>query len=252
MTYTHGHQEPVLRSHRWRTAENSCAYLLPHLHPEMTLLDVGCGPATITADLATRVASVVGIDPSESVIADARRSFPSLDLRVDDLFGHEGRYDVVHAHQVLQHLVDPVAALRKMGALGDVVAARDSDYLWFQWWPESAALDRWREVYLAVTRHNGAEARAGRFLLAWAHEAGLTDVRYTSSSWTFATPEDRAWWCGLWADRCVDSSFAAQAVDYGYATTADLEELARGWRAWSQDDDAVFVVPHGEIVASVA
>jgi len=70
--YTHGHHESVLRSHRWRTAENSCAYLLPQLRPDMTLLDVGCGPATITADLATRVASVVGIDPSSSVIEEAQ------------------------------------------------------------------------------------------------------------------------------------------------------------------------------------
>jgi Methyltransferase domain len=64
VTYTHGHSEPVLRSHRWRTAENSCAYLLPHLRADMTPLDVGCGPGSITADLAGRVASVVGVDRS--------------------------------------------------------------------------------------------------------------------------------------------------------------------------------------------
>ena len=51
-TYTHGHAEPVLQSHRWRTAENSAAYLLPHLRrPGLRLLDVGCGPGTITMDL---------------------------------------------------------------------------------------------------------------------------------------------------------------------------------------------------------
>jgi ubiquinone/menaquinone biosynthesis C-methylase UbiE len=53
--YTHGHHESVLRSHRWRTAENSAAYLLPHLHAGDRILDVGCGPGTITADLAARV-----------------------------------------------------------------------------------------------------------------------------------------------------------------------------------------------------
>lgn len=247
--YTHGHQEPVLRSHRWRTAENSAAYLLPHLRADMTLLDVGCGPGTITADLATRVASVRGIDPSASVIAEAKAAFPDLDLAVDDLFELEGHWDVVHAHQVLQHLADPVAALRKMASLGSLVAARDSDYTWFQWSPDSPALDRWREIYLAVTRRNGANADAGRHLLRWAHAAGLTDVTYTCSVWTFATPEDRAWWCGVWADRCLDSSFAQQAVDHGISTTAELASLATGWREWAKDDDAVFVVPHGEILA---
>src|SRR5688500_13335015 len=108
MRYTHGHHEPVLRSHRWRTAENSCASLLPELRAQPPLPDVACGPATITADLAGRVRSVVGIDPSAEVIDGAREEFPDLDLRVDDLSSHEGRYEVVHAHQVVQHLDDPV------------------------------------------------------------------------------------------------------------------------------------------------
>jgi SAM-dependent methyltransferase len=55
-TYTHGHAEPVLRSHRWRTADNSAAHLLPHLRAGLDVLDVGCGPGTITVDLARRVA----------------------------------------------------------------------------------------------------------------------------------------------------------------------------------------------------
>src|SRR5262245_25345231 len=49
-TYTHGHHESVLRSHRWRTIENSAAYLLPYLSPGLDVLDVGCGPGTITID----------------------------------------------------------------------------------------------------------------------------------------------------------------------------------------------------------
>ena len=88
-TYTHGHHDSVLRSHRWRTVENSAAYLLPHLAAGVDLLDVGCGPGTITADLAERVASVVGIDPSAPVIDEARAAFPDIDFRVADLFDVE-------------------------------------------------------------------------------------------------------------------------------------------------------------------
>jgi 2-polyprenyl-3-methyl-5-hydroxy-6-metoxy-1,4-benzoquinol methylase len=58
-TYTHGHAEAVLRSHRWRTAANSAAYLLPHLHDGQRLLDVGSGPGTITASSTGRGARVV-------------------------------------------------------------------------------------------------------------------------------------------------------------------------------------------------
>ena len=41
----------------------------------MDMLDVGCGPATITCDLATRVSSIIGIEPVEG---DKRSSFVEL------------------------------------------------------------------------------------------------------------------------------------------------------------------------------
>jgi hypothetical protein len=53
-TYTHGHHPSVLRSHTWRTIANSAAYLEPHLSEGQRILDVGCGPGTITAEFAER------------------------------------------------------------------------------------------------------------------------------------------------------------------------------------------------------
>ncbi len=74
-TYLHGHHDSVLRSHRWRTAENSAGYLLARLPADARVLDVGCGPGTITADLAARVpdGEVVGIDAAGDVLALARQ-----------------------------------------------------------------------------------------------------------------------------------------------------------------------------------
>ena len=70
MTYTHGHHESVLRSHKWRTVDNSAAYLAPRLTSGNHVIDVGCGPGTITADIGRRVAPgrVLGIDVSANVI----------------------------------------------------------------------------------------------------------------------------------------------------------------------------------------
>ena len=217
----------------------------------MTLLDVGCGPATITADLAEHVTTVVGIDPSESVIEEAQRDFPSLDVRVDDLFTHQGHYDVVHAHQVVHHVGDPVVALRRMAELGDLVAVRDADYTAFQWEPASPALDQWRELYLAVARRNDGRPDAGRYLLRWANEAGLKDVTYTTSTWTFAAAEDVSWWAGTWIDRALHSSFAEQAREYGLASQSDLESISEGWRAWSEAPHAHITLLHGEVLALV-
>ena len=261
-TYTHGHQEAVLRSHRWRTAENSAAYLLPHLRPGMSLLDVGCGPGTLTADLAARVApgEVLAIDISAEVIAEAegharKMGATNLTFAVGDFRSAglaAGSFDVIHAHQVLQHLRDPVGALTEMRRLvrpGGVAAARDGDYSAMVWSPPAAGLDRWREIYLAVTRRNGAEADAGRRLLGWAREAGFQEIEYSTSTWTFATPGDRGWWSELWAERTTSSAFAHQAVEYGIATATELEEVAAGWRTWGALPDAVFIVVGGEILA---
>jgi SAM-dependent methyltransferase len=259
-TYTHGHAEPVLQSHRWRTAENSAAYLLPSLSSGMDLLDVGCGPGTITVDLAARVAPgrVRGIDVSDEPLAEARglaeRSGVDVSFEVGDVYAlaePDDSFDVVHAHQVLQHLTDPVAALREMARVcrpGGVIAVRDVDYAALAWFPEDAGLDRWLDLYQRVHRSNSSEPNAGRRLLSWAHAAGLRDVVATTSAWCFASPEEREWWGTSWAGRATASSFAEQAVEYGLATTDDLAEIARAWLRWAAADDGWLGMLHGELL----
>ncbi|MEE1926936.1 methyltransferase domain-containing protein [Streptomyces sp. TRM 70351] len=258
--YTHGHHESVLRSHRWRTAENSAAYLLPRLRAGLALLDVGCGPGTITAELAARVAPgpVTAVDRSAEILdaarAQARRAgVPGVRFLTGDVHAldfPDDSFDVVHAHQVLQHVGDPVAALREMRRVcrpGGLVAVRDADYAAMTWYPQLPGLDAWQELYQRVARAGGGEPDAGRRLLGWAHAAGFTDVTPTADVWCFATGEDRAWWSGLWADRTVDSDFARLAVGGGHATTAALRDVAAAWRAWGAHADGWFAVPHGEL-----
>jgi len=254
--YTHGHHESVLRSHRWRTAENSATYLLPHLRPGLSILDVGCGPGTITADLARLVAPgrVVGIDPSPDIVAQAAADHtePNLSFQVGDVYAladaTSEHFDVVHAHQVLQHLPDPVGALRAMRAVGTLVAARDSDYRAMTWHPADPALDRWLDLYEDIARRNGGEPDAGRHLKAWANAAGFDDVAASASVWCFAAPDEREWWGGLWADRMTSSAIATQAVDEHLATREELDDLAAAWRRWAAHPDAWFAVLHGEVL----
>lgn len=260
--YTHGHHDAVLRSHRWRTAENSAAYLLSHLEPGLRLLDVGCGPGTITIELAARVApaEVIGIDAATAVIEQATRAAaaagtPNVSFGVGDVYAldfPDASFDVVHAHQVLQHLSDPVAALGEMRRVlrpGGIVAVRDSDYGAFTWAPADPLLDRWIALYHDVTRRNRADADAGRHLLGWAHAAGFTDAEYSSSTWTFADDETRAWWSDLWAERIVATRLGEQAIEYGLADAGELHAIAGALRAWARHTDAVFIVVHGEVLA---
>ena len=255
--YTHGHHESVLRSHRWRTAENSAAYLLPRLKSGDTLLDIGCGPGTITADLATqvtpgRVTALERTGPALDLARAeiARRGLDTVDFAVGDVHAldfADDTFDVVHAHQVLQHVGDPVTALREMRRVtrpGGVVAVRDSDYAAFAWFPQLPELDEWLDLYRRIARSNGGEPDAGRRLLSWAHAAGLADPLVTSSTWCFATPEDRQWWGGMWADRILKSDLARQAAEQ----RANLQSISDAWRAWAAHPDGWMSLLHGELL----
>ena len=258
-TYTHGHHESVLRSHNNRTIENSAEYLRPHLRPTVHLLDVGAGPGTITVDFAQHVAQVTATEIGEDELALSQTlatetGVQNIDFSVEDvqaLSFADDTFDVVHTHQVLQHVADPVQALREMRRVtkpGGLVAARDADYAAFTWFPVMPELDEWLRLYREAARANGGEPDAGRRLLSWARAAGFEGVTATASTWCYASAPERAWWGGMWADRILESALARQLVDSGMASGADLKRISAAWRAWSETDDGWFLVPHGEIL----
>ena len=262
--YTHGHSAAVLSAHSRRRAADSAAYLLAHLRAGMDLLDVGCGPASITADLAERVAPgrVMGLDAAAGALEAARATLrerglsEQVELTCGDIMAlpfEDASFDVVHAHQVLQHLADPVGALAEMRRVtrpGGIVAVRDAVYSAMTWFPEPAGMEQWRSVYTATARANGGEPDAGSRLLSWAREAGFADVTASASTWCYTTPTDRAWQSQTWAQRCL-TSFGPQAVELGLADGSDLETMAQAWRQWGASEDAWFVVVHGEVLARV-
>ena len=262
--YTHGHSAAVLSAHSRRGAADSAAYLLAHLSAGMDLLDVGCGPASITADLAERVAPgrVVALDAASDALQAARATLSErglseqVELTCGDVMAlpfEDASFDVVHAHQVLQHLADPVGALAEMRRLtrpGGMVAVRDAVYSAMTWFPEPAGMEQWRSVYMATARANGGEPDAGSRLLSWARAAGFADASASASTWCYATPADRAWQSQTWAQRCL-TSFGPRAVELGLADRADLEAMTQAWRQWGTSEDAWFVVVHGEVLARV-
>lgn len=259
--YTHGHHASVVSRHARRTAERDAAYVLPSLGPGMRLLDVGCGPGTITTGLARAVApgEVVGIDVAEDVI-DAARAHAAeaavANVRFETASVYalpyaDRTFDVAHAHQVLQHLARPVEALAEMRRVlrpGGIVAIRDADYASMIAWPRSPAIDRWLEVYHAVAARNGADPDAGRRLRAWATEAGFVELRVTATVELMAEPAEAADWGRSWAERARHSNFGRQAVEYGIATAAEVEVIAQGWQTWAERPEAFFMFVHVECI----
>jgi len=264
--YVHGHHESVLRSHTVRTAANSAAYLLPHLQPHMHLLDVGCGPGTITTDLAKLVPQgrAVGIEPVAEPLEYARSfawtaGVPNVHFMIGDaneIPFPDAAFDIAHSHQVLQHVKDPVKILKELKRVtkpGGFVASSVSDWGGFVVYPSVEGMDDFLELFPKVSKFTGGEQEGGRRLRSWAHDAGFEwkDITSSASTWCYSTPEEREWWSSLWADRLVSSSFATTAMESGLASREDLDKCAQAWRNWGAREDGWFAFLKGEVLCRV-
>ena len=224
------------------------------------------GPGTITADLASRLTagSVLGIDNAATAVAATEqlardRRLANLMVITGDVYAldlPDDQFDVVHAHQVLQHLSDPVAALREMRRVctpEGIVAARDADYSAMTWFPDHPQLTRWLELYGDVARGNGGEPDAGRRLRGWAMQAGFSCGRLLG----FGLVLRRGGGSGLVVHDLggpagAASAFGRRAIQLGLTTGEELAALARGWREWSITPGAWFAVLHGEVICRIS
>jgi ubiquinone/menaquinone biosynthesis C-methylase UbiE len=208
--YAHGHHPTVLKSHLWRTLENSCAYVLPHIKPDMKILDVGCGPGNLTCDFAKLVpeGSVIGLDRSEDIISQARelaesKGITNVSFTEGNIFSldyPDNEFDIVHAHQVLQHVGDASTAVREMRRVtkpGGIVASRDMTH--FLHWPMREELELFNDIFFKVAKSVGGIPGAGMMYRKFAREAGFAEdkVAMTGGTWCYASKEDLEWWCGM-------------------------------------------------------
>ena len=257
--YTHGYHQVIVGSYTRRTAETCAAFLLPRLKPETVVLDVGCGPGTITAGLARHAGKVVGLDKSAEMVEEARNHAADCGLAntsfevgsVYELPWDDASFDVVYAHQLLQHLSEPVGALREARRVlrpGGLVAVRDSDYGTMVHAPVYSAIERWRDLYHQVAEANGGEADAGRYLLSWVTKAGFTNVETTASTTAHTDQEGRTVWGEMWAVRVAESDFADHAVENGLATRGELQEISNAFRQWAAQPDGFWAWVNGEVI----
>jgi ubiquinone/menaquinone biosynthesis C-methylase UbiE len=260
--YTHGHHASVVAAHAVRRASEAAAFVLPQLKSPMRLLDFGCGPGTITVDLAEHLqpgGSVVGIDYSEEVVGQARahaadRGIANVEFEVNSIYdtGYESEsFDAAYAHQVLQHLSEPVRALieaKRVLKTGGICAVREVDWGASALWPPDDRLTKFFDVYNRVAERNGGDAFAGRRLKQWFVDAGFTELVVTTSTWTFGEESGLKWWGEQWADRILSSDIAKRAVEYGIATEVDLKEISQGWLDWVQAEGAFYAFMQVEVV----
>jgi SAM-dependent methyltransferase len=165
------------------------------------VLDVGCGPGALTAELVRRFGSgaVAAVDPSERFVAAARERYPGADVRrstAEDLPFDDRAFDATLAQLVVHFMTDPVAGLAEMArvTLADGVLAASVWDSAGERAPTSAFWHAARELHGEVEDESGLAGSRGGQLTELFKAAGLSGVEEVALSVAvdFATFDD--WW----------------------------------------------------------
>ena len=232
-----------------RTAAQEAAFFLPYLRPGMRVLDVGCGPGTITLGLAAAVTpgAVVGIDLQPSQVEQAQvrataQTITNVRFEVADVYQlpfPDHAFDAAFAHAVLMHLREPVRALvelRRVLRPGGIIGVRDEDWGGWIHVPTTPLLEQWVAMAIRVRQYNGSDPYMGRHHRRLLLEAGYVRAEATASVGSMGSHETTrhratfliAQWQG----------FARTALAQGWVEQATVEAITAEIDAWAQRPDA--------------
>ena len=259
--YQHGHHASVVSNHAKRTADKDAAFFLPMLRPGMRLLDVGCGPGSITAGLAKRVApgETIGIDASQSVIDTARSlrdpALGSLTFEVGSIYEPRFAAGELRCRVRASGAAAPAPARRCARADAQPAEARRRGRRARRRLGQHDVLSRERG-HAPLSRHvlragasqrRRAERRPPHAPLV--PRGRLRRDAVTTSTTSYTDADATRDWANTYAERTLHSNLADKALEYGIATRAELESMAAAWRAWGDDPDALYCFSHTEVVA---
>jgi hypothetical protein len=230
--------------------------------------------ALLRCDLYTRRkknrwSRFIGVDYSADVLSHGRQLAAERGAAVAEAVSFEqgdvyklrwpdATFTAVHAHQLLLHLADPVAALRELKRVlkgpgsGAVLALRDADIGATAIYPPCTEVSKGIGLTGQRIAATGAEPDAGRRLRHWALQAGFPESALHFSVGAICCATQRE--CAEWADSTAallageDSSWAQSAIQGGHATAEQLRRLADAWRRWGQQPGATFFMPCGQLL----
>lgn len=275
--YSQGHHPSVVAAHAARNVHNSASHLIPYLAKGQRILDVGCGPGTISLSFAPFVGptgKIIGVDPSSTVIQQAREKAKeqglegTVEFRVGNAMERleefqDGSFDVVHAHQVVQHVSEPLKLLSEMKRLvkpdGGIVSFREGDMGNPTIYPYTKLInDDWLRIYRDSQRANGGDPECGRKLHALLRQAGFAPkdiIMHKPGAMTYGgggpdAQKERDNCGSLWAERVgnPESGLHQTALKNGYATEELLKEIAEAWKSWSRNENAWMLCLNTEII----
>lgn len=165
------------------------------------VLDVGCGPGALTAELVARVGAgeVAAVDPSPPFVAAARERHPGVDIRqasAEALPFETATFDAALAQLVIHFMLDPVGGVREMARVtrpGGTIAACVWDHASDRG-PLGVYWDAARSLDPDVADESVLPGVREGDLLELFEAAGLREVRQTTIETTVEHPNFEEWW----------------------------------------------------------
>ncbi|CAI6339437.1 unnamed protein product [Periconia digitata] len=277
-TYRQGHDPSVTANHATRTAEVEGAFVLPYIKPNFKILDVGCGPGTITTGLAKYVPQglVTGIDLTDEVLDQAkahlaRQTFETPNVRfekgnvLDGLSYEDGEFDIVFCSQVLIHIPDPVAALREMRRVcksgTGLVCAREGDWP-FRYVPYSPGLQLFHRYFYQMINGRAPSSishpdqapfapghKGGSLVHVHARQAGFDPAKIEKGGKVtiYGTEAERRDYATIMINRVEKGGHGQKFKDLG-ASEEDVSEIVQAWKEWADDVDGWHAVMQCETI----
>jgi SAM-dependent methyltransferase len=217
----------------------------------MKLLDVGCGPGTITVGLAEAVApgEVVGIDREPGQIERAR-GLPEaqsgrIRFEVADAYAlpfPDEYFDALFTHTVVMHLQRPIDALQEMRRVlkpGGVIGVRDQDWETTLLAPPSPLLEEWKQLRSRVHNLGGGDAFRARNSRQLLLEAGFVRTEGSASVTSAGTMEATRQQAVFSVAQLAGTG--KRAIKEGWIDEAKLEAMRKEIEAWGERPDAFYV-----------
>lgn len=246
-----------------RTVEKEGAFLLPHIKSGMRVLDVGCGPGSITIGFAKLVApgEVLGIDLQPSQVAKAQalsvsRGIENVHFETADIYKlpfPDNSFDSVFANSVLNHLRKPIEALKEIRRVlrpDGIVGIRDLDWGGRIHAPITPLLEEWYKLTVKVRQQNGGNPFLGRHQRRLLIEAGFVHPVASVSTWASGTAEETRL-CSIFLKAQL-KGLAATALTEGWIDQATIEKVAAEFDEWALRPDALYVDTYCEALGWIS
>jgi ubiquinone/menaquinone biosynthesis C-methylase UbiE len=236
---------------RNRSAAEYADFVLPSIGRRDRVLDVGCGPGSITVGVAQVAGHVIGIDVDEAEFAGARvyaaehgiDNVEFLEGSIYELDLPDASIDVCTLFSMMETLDDPLAGLAEVHRVmkpGGLVGASSIEYGGLiLHGPGEPLLRRFYELRLQLWEAQGdVHFYRGRELRGLLLAAGFVQVEAVTTYFSYGTEERvRTFGLGRAAD-CRDEWYVGGLADQGFADQDEIRAMEQAWIQWAESPDS--------------